>query len=129
MKTGGLGQQELALLTYVSERGSVSAGEAAAGFGEPQGLARSTIETVLARLHKKGFLTRRELGGVFRYEPAIAPQEVLGTLVERFVEGTLGGSLVPLVTYFSRQNRLSQAEMDELQRLVAKLQQEPEVGP
>jgi predicted transcriptional regulator len=117
-----LGDQELALLTYVSEHGPLSAGEAASGFGEPGGLARSTVETVLARLHKKGFLTRRKKSGVFRYEPTSPSHEVLGRVVERFVEQTLGGSLVPLVTYFSHQNRLTDSEMAELQRLVAKLE-------
>lgn len=117
-----LGDQELALLTYVSEHGPLSAGEATAGFGEPNGLARSTVETVLARLQKKGFLIRRRKSGVFRYEPTSPSHEVLGRVVERFVEQTLGGSLVPLVTYFTRQGRLSESELAELQRLVGKLE-------
>jgi predicted transcriptional regulator len=122
MKKTSLGDQELALLTYVSEHGPLTAGEAATGFGEPFGLARSTIETVLARLHKKGFLARKKGKGVFLYEPTISTQEVVGGLVDRFVEQTLGGSLVPLVTYFARRNRLSEGEMDELRRLVGKLE-------
>jgi predicted transcriptional regulator len=121
-RSRNLGDQELALLTYVSDHGSVTAGEAMGGFGEVNGLARSTVETVLGRLHKKGFLLRKKEDGVFRYSPAQAPQEVMGGLVERFVEQTLGGSLAPLVTYFSRQGHLSKGEMDELRRLVQKLQ-------
>ena len=43
-------------------------------------------------------------------------------LVQQFIERTLAGSLLPFVTYFSRQNRLSNSELAELERLVEKLQ-------
>ena len=122
MQPTTLGDQELALLRFVSSHGPITAGEAAAKYGEPNGLARSTIETVLSRLHKKGYLARTQREGVFRYEAAMAPQEVMGGLVEQFVEKTLGGSLVPLVTYFVNQNQLSESEIAELQQLVSKLE-------
>lgn len=120
--TKTLGDQELALLRYVSSQKPATAGEINAGFGEPNGLARSTIETVLERLRKKGFLKRSRADGVFRYEATTAPQELMGGLVEQFVEKTLAGSLVPFVTYFSKQNRLSDDELAELERLVRKLE-------
>jgi predicted transcriptional regulator len=117
-----LGDQELALLRFVSEHGPLTAGEAANQYGEPNGLARSTIETVLTRLFKKGYLNRIQGGGVFRYVATMEPQEVMGGLVEQFVEKTLGGSLSPFVNYFVRQNQLSDAEVAELQQLVDKLE-------
>lgn len=122
MQPTTLGDQELALLRFVSEYGSITAGEAAAKYGEPNGLARSTIETVLSRLHKKGYLARTQRAGVFCYEAILEPKEVMGGLVEQFVEKTLGGSLVPLVTYFVSQNQLSDSEIAELQQLVSKLE-------
>jgi len=117
-----LGDQELALLRFVSDHGPITAGEAATRYGEPNGLARSTIETVLTRLHKKGYLARTQGVGAYRYQAAVEPQEVMGGLVDQFVEKTLGGSLVPLVTYFSRQSELTPDELAELQQLVAKLE-------
>jgi predicted transcriptional regulator len=122
MPTPSLGDQELALLRYVTERSLVTAGEVAAGFGESNGLARSTVETMLERLRKKGYLTRCRQGGVFRYTTTVAPQELMTGLVRQFVEQTLAGSLLPLVNYFSQQNRLSAAELRELERMVEKLQ-------
>jgi predicted transcriptional regulator len=122
MQPNTLGDQELALLRFVSANGTVTAGEAATQFGEPIGLARSTIETVLTRLYKKGYVTRTKEDGVFRYRATIEPQEVMGGLVEQFVAKTLGGSLVPFATFFSRQNQLSDSEMAELEKLVAKLE-------
>jgi predicted transcriptional regulator len=109
-------------LRYVSGRAPATTGEISSGFGEPNGLARSTVETVLARLCKKGFLRRNRSAGVFRYEATTPTQELMGDLVEQFVEKTLAGSLVPFVTYFSKRDRLSQQELSELERLVRKLE-------
>jgi predicted transcriptional regulator len=122
MQTKTLGDQELALLRYVAANAPATAGEISAGFGEPNGLARSTIETVLERLRKKGFLKRSRVSNVFRYEPTTAPQELMGRLVEQFVEKTLEGSFTPLITYFSKKNQLTEAEIKELERLVRKLE-------
>ena len=122
MQPTTLGDQELSLLRFVSSQGQTTAGEAALKYGEPNGLARSTIETVLTRLYKKGYLTRIQDGGVFRYQATMEPQEVMGGLVEQFVEKTLGGSMVPLVNYFVRQSQLSETELAELQQLVSKLE-------
>lgn len=124
MQTPSLGDQELALLRYVTDSatGSITVGEVAAGFGEPNGLARSTVETVMERLRKKGYLIRNRDENVFRYATTIAPQELMTGLVKQFVEQTLAGSLSPFVSYFTQQNRLSVAEVRELERLVDKLQ-------
>ena len=122
MQPTTLGDQELALLRFVSSHGPITAGEAIAKYGEPTGLARTTIETVLRRLHKKGFLGRTQKDGVYCYEAMMEPQEVMRGLVERFVEKTLGGSLVPLVSYFVSQDDLKDTEIAELQQLISKLE-------
>ena len=122
MRGKSVGVQELALLRYVATNSPSSAGEISLGFGEPNGLARSTIETVLERLRKKGFLKRTHIGGVYRYEPTEGPQEFVGGLIEQFVEKTLEGSLIPLVTHFSKSGRLTPEEIEELERLVRKLE-------
>ena len=124
-----LGNQELELLRYVAERGTVTVGEAAEGFGTPRDLSRSTIVTVMERLRKKGFLARKKQSGVFRYAASAAQEEILGGLVQRFVENTLKGSLTPLVTYFARNDKLTTEEMTQLHHLIAKLQPLEETEP
>ncbi|MBC8064830.1 MAG: BlaI/MecI/CopY family transcriptional regulator [Chlorobia bacterium] len=119
-----LGAQELSLLRHIENHPASSAGEVFASFGESNGLARSTVETVMERLRKKGYLKRKLEEGAFRYRTTVTSQELESGMVEQFVQNTLAGSLVPFVTYFSRQNRLSETEIAELSRLVAKLQQE-----
>ena len=59
MRKSTIGDQELALLHHIDECGHASVGEVAVGFGEPRGLARSTVLTMMERLRSKGYLKRR----------------------------------------------------------------------
>ena len=116
-----VGEQELALLRWVAERGPVSVGVAAEAFGAPRGLARSTVLTMMERLRAKKRLTRRRVGGVYLYRSPDAPEQVLRAAVSRFVEGTLGGSLSPFVRYLAETDDLSESEVTELQAIVTRL--------
>jgi predicted transcriptional regulator len=117
----GVGERELALLRWLGERAGASVGEAAEAFGETHRLARSTVQTMLERLHEKGYLRRRRLQGVYRYAVAQRPGELLHGLVRSFVEGPLGGSLFPVVAYLVEQKAVSAEERAALERLVERL--------
>jgi predicted transcriptional regulator len=117
-----IGDQELALLHYLSEHQAASVGEVAAGFGEPRGLARSTVLTMMERLRGKRYLKRRQLRGMFRYSTATAPKEAMRSAVGSFVEKTLSGSVSPFVAWMSERAEVSDRELSELEALVAKLQ-------
>ena len=122
MRRTTLGDLELDLLRFVSTHGPITTREAYDKYGEPNGLARSTIETVLSRLHKKGLLSRGLRDGAICYKPEEEPQAVVSQLVEQFVERTFGGSLVPLIACFVSRNQLSASEIAELQELAFKLE-------
>lgn len=112
-----LGDQELTLLRYVTDHAPVTVREAAEQFGEPHGLARTTILTMMERLRQKNYLTRFKDQGAFQYQPVIAKTELMQTLVRDFVEKSLGGSLSPFVAYLS-ESKLSERELADLRQLV-----------
>lgn len=122
MPKSSIGDQELLLLHYIDDRGGGSVGEVAAGFGESSGLARSTVLTMMERLRAKGYLKRKRVNGVFRYSAATGPREATRGAIGRFVERTLGGSVSPFVAWLSERGEVSDAELVELQALIAKLQ-------
>lgn len=117
-----IGDQELALLQFVDAAGDASASEVASAFGEPRGLARSTVLTMLERLRTKGYLRRRQTGGVYRYASAAQPGEVVRSAVGQFVEKTLQGSVSPFVAWMSERRDVSDDELAQLEALVASLQ-------
>ncbi|HRC85245.1 MAG TPA: BlaI/MecI/CopY family transcriptional regulator [Thermoanaerobaculia bacterium] len=117
-----IGDQELALLQFVAERGGASVGEAVEEWGESRGLARSTVLTMMERLRAKGHLARSQSAGVYRYFSPSSKQEVLRSVVEGFVERTLGGSVSPFAAYLSTATEVSPEELAELEAVVARLQ-------
>jgi|HubBroStandDraft_3_1064219.scaffolds.fasta_scaffold13125_2 predicted transcriptional regulator len=123
-----IGEQERALLHYVAEAGGSTVGEAAEGFGAPRGLARSTVLTMMERLRGKGFLRRVRAGGVWRYLSEASPEELLRSAVASFVSRTLAGSVSPFVSYLAESAEVSDDELAELERLVAKLQSKRDPG-
>jgi predicted transcriptional regulator len=123
MRFRSIGDQELALLQFVAEKGEATVGQAAEEFGAPRGLARSTVLTMMERLRAKGRLDRRQVEGVYRYFSPAPAGEVLQDVVRTFVEKTLGGSVSPFVTYLTgKAEEVSDEDLAELEELVAKLQ-------
>jgi predicted transcriptional regulator len=116
-----VGEQELSVLRYVAEHGPATVGEVAERFGEPQGLARSTILTVMERLRLKGYLTRRKVEGVFQYASPVPASELLRDVVGDFVQRTLSGSLSPFAAYLSEADDVTDEELEQLQDVVARL--------
>ena len=129
MEQPPLGAHELAVWRYIADQAPVSAREVAERFARERGLARTTILTMMERLRKKGYLTRRRREGVFHYSPRVPPAEVVQGLVRRFVEKTLAGSVSPLVAYLGKSHPISDAELAELQRLVEELKAQREERP
>lgn len=116
-----IGEQELALLRHIADRGGVTVGEAVDEFGVPRGLARSTVLTMMERLRLKGHLGRRMLDGVYRYRARATSADLLKGAVQRFVERNLDGSVSPFLAYLSEAGDLSDAQVRELQRIVGRL--------
>ena len=121
MRKPSIGDQELALLQHIDESGAASVGEVAASFGEPRGLARSTVLTMMERLRSKGYLKRKQLRGMFRYSIATGPGEAMRSAVGSFVEKTLSGSVSPFVAWMSERAEVSDDEQAELEALVSQL--------
>ena len=117
-----LGAKELALLRHIADRDAATVGEVAERFGVPNDLARSTVLTMMERMRKKGFLNRRLVDGVYRYQARASSAELTSGAIRRFVERNLGGSVAPFVAYLSESTALTDAELKELEGVLARLQ-------
>ena len=122
MRKPSIGDQELTLLQHIDACSAASVGEVAADFGEPRGLARSTVLTMMERLRAKGYLKRRQVQGMYRYSTATGAAEAVRSAVGSFVEKTLSGSVSPFVAWMSEHAEVTDHELAELEALVAQLQ-------
>ena len=121
MAKPSVGEQELRVFRHVADRAPVTVGEVAEDFGEREGLARTTILTVMERLRRKGYLKRRRAEGVYRYSPTVPKREVVRSLVRDFAERVLAGSPQPFVAYLAEDAELGDAEVEQLAELVRQL--------
>ena len=117
-----IGDQELALLRCVSDAGHLTVGQAAERFGQPRGLARSTVLTMMERLRKKGHLARKLQQGLYHYAPRTAPGAAIREAVRNFVDRTLDGSITPFVAYLGEREDVSDEDLAEIKALLARLQ-------
>ncbi len=119
-----LGDLELEVLQFIASDPPKTVREVAEQYGEPRGLARTTILTVMERLRKKGYLQRSPGKGAFHYAPGREPAEVMDNLVRNFVERTLGGSIQPFMAYLANSRGLTQEETAQLNELAERLDSE-----
>ena len=110
------------VLDFILGKGPVSVRDAGEHFAEVSGLARTTVQTVMERLRKKGFLERRSEGGLFLYEAAVQRRALMDSLIGDFIRNKLGGSVSPLVAYLADGSRLDKDEIEQLRQIVDRLE-------
>lgn len=129
MEKPPLGEQQLEVLRFITEHAPVTSREVVEAFQERSGLARTTVLTVIDRLCAKGYLTRRRRSNVYHYSPRVSKTELLNGLARDFVDRILGGSVSPLLAYLASTRRMSDQELDELDRLVDQIKAERREKP
>ena len=122
------GSTEIEILRYIGDHHPISVGDVAEHVAGTTGQARTTILTIMERLRRKGHLTRKRIGGVYRYSPKIPTGDLLRGLVANFVDTTLGGSVSPFVAFLSENGPISEDDLEMLKRLVCELENQRSGG-
>lgn len=114
----GIGRSEMEVLRYIADHHPITVREVADHFAETKGQARTTPLTVMERLRLKGFLTREQVDGVYRYSPSQPRAEFHASLIRDFVATALGGSLSPFMAYLSCEAELTETELESLRGIL-----------
>lgn len=77
-----------------------------------------TARTLLARLVQKKVLGYRAQGRSYVYTPLVSQSECVRAAGESFVTRVFGGSLRPLLAHFVEQQKLTEEDLEDLQRLL-----------
>jgi len=113
-----LGELELDALKVIWKHEPCTVQQATEVLGEQRGCARTTVLTIMQRLHAKGFLKRRKQDGVFRYTATRDRRQTLGRLTQQFVDTVLDGSALPMVAYLAQSGNLTRQERAKLESIV-----------
>ena len=85
---------------------------------ESRTVARTTILNLVDRLEKRGWLKRRDTGGVARYTAAISRDRTSATLADDFVQTFFDGSAANLVMSLLGTEKLEAAEINRLREIL-----------
>ena len=105
-------------MKVIWRRGDVSVREVYETLRERRPVAYTTVMTMMNTLEAKGYLKKALDGRAFRYRPAVPEQRVVRAIVREFVERVFDGASAPLVAHLVAESRLSDAEREELRRLI-----------
>ena len=82
-------------------------------YEEPRPLLNG-IQNTFQSLERKGYLTHRQQGRGYLYEPIVEKKDYGHSKLGSFIDRFLDGSVKDLVTFFAREQRLSPKELREI---------------
>lgn len=85
--------------------------------------SKTTIQTYLARLVKKGALTTERQGKGYLYYPAVSETNCQLAESRHFLNRIYNGSLAQMVKGFVSSGNLSDSELNELKKLIVEQEQ------
>lgn len=108
--------RELDVMAVLWDRGSATVAEVLDRLGE--GLAYTTVLTVLRGLEAKGAVRHEEEGKAYRYLPKIKPNKIGRRSLERLLDKVYQGSRELLLTQLVADRDVSAAELKRLRKLI-----------
>ncbi len=81
----------------------------------------ATVKTLLSRLLAKAAVEHRADGRRFLYSPLVEREDYVAGESKRLVDRLFGGKFMPLVAHLAEQEKLSDADIAEIERLLREM--------
>lgn len=114
----GLTPAQLEIMEVIWSSGEAGVADVWKALSAGRVVARNTVQTMLARLHERGWLSAREEGNAFVYRAARPRDGVVETMAERLLHGVFGGSLSGLVAAIVQERALPADEVARLRAII-----------
>ncbi len=82
----------------------------------------ATVQKLLDRLESKRFVTRERAGRAHQFRASVKRTDLIGRRLRIVADQLCRGSLAPLLTHLVAHERLGEEEIDELKRLLDKIE-------
>lgn len=99
----------------------LAAEDVVAALGDAQRWQEATIKTLLNRLLNKGAIAATRDGRRFLYSPVLQREAWVHDESQGLLERLFGGRVAPLVAHFSQHDKLSQADIAALRKLLEEI--------
>jgi BlaI family penicillinase repressor len=117
-RSSTLTDQELAIMKLVWEREKgATVRDVYEALLKKRKVAYTTVMTMMRILEQKGFLKKSQDERAFVYFPAQPKGQVIGAMVQEFVNRVFNGSAEPLLVHLVEDHHLSQKDLEEIAKL------------
>jgi predicted transcriptional regulator len=116
-----IGEAEYAVMEVLWQDAPLTATEVAERVPAERGWSIRTVKTMLSRLLAKGVLAHEEDGRRYLYRPAVARADYVAQESGRLIDRMFGGRVTPLVAHLAERDRLSEADIAEIEALLKAL--------
>ncbi|MHC4737784.1 MAG: BlaI/MecI/CopY family transcriptional regulator [Planctomycetota bacterium] len=83
-------------------------------------IAYATVQTLLRRLEKKGYLKHYIQGKAHVFFAAVKSEKVIKRSVGDFLDRLFGGDPIPLMQYLAKHGKINADDIEKLKRLTGK---------
>lgn len=112
-----LGALQLKIMKVLWRGGAESVAGVQRGL-EGDGLAYTTVATMLRKMEDRGLVRHRADGRRFIYEPVVTAEEVSRSAADDLVDRLFEGSLADTVSHLLQTREVSPAELRRLEHLI-----------
>lgn len=113
-----LTDQELEIMKVVWEVGEPTVRDVYEKLRERRAVAYTTVMTMMNILEQKGQLVKTQVERAYKYKPTHPKQQVERGMVRDFVNRVFDGAAEPLLLHLVDDKKLSQADVDEIARIL-----------
>ena len=109
---------ETEVLRLVWRLGSATVQDVCDALPKGRAVTYATVQTLLRRLEKKGYLGHEVTGKAHRFRPAVNREDVIHRTVRDFVDRLFGGDPVPLMMHLADHSKLTGEDVNRLKKLI-----------
>lgn len=126
LKLAKLSPSETEVLRIVWQLCEGTVQQVADNLPDKRDIAYATVQTLLRRLEKKGYISHKTVGKAHVFSPAVKQKDVISKTVSEFLDKLFGGDPVPLMQYLAEHGKITAEEIEHLKDLVEKSDEEGE---
>ena len=119
-----LGELQKAVMEIVWEMGEATVNQVRDRLGKRKKLAYTTVLTVMQKLDKSGWLTHREEGRAYIYEPTKTRDEAGRSSLRQFIDRICGGSPIAAFQHLLADEDLNADDLAALRKMIDKRRKE-----
>lgn len=111
---------EMQILSLVWELGKATVQEVCNILPAGRNITYATVQTLLRRLEKKGYVAHELKGKAHLFSPLVKREAVIRRTVGDFVQSVFAGDAMPLMIHLAKHGKLKRGDLEQLKKVIKK---------